>query len=396
VRRTLFQAAEFTALEYLGARRVHAPIARNRRSTGGNAAAAVSQHDSRPTCEHDVNVYIAAGAAGVGLGVTVKDVAKAAGVSVASVSRALNGHKNMAEDTRERILQCAARMRYMPNGAARSLITRRTHTIGAVLPDLHGEFFSELIRGMDSAARAHGLHLLVSSSHGSASEAGDVLRALRGRVDGLLIMSPHADADMLADNLPSGLPTVLMNTRASGGTYRSISIDNYGGASAMTRHLIARGHQRIAFITGPSNNFDADERLRGYRDVLAELLPGEVEMVLPGDFSEESGYRAGKDIRAHGDLPQAIFAANDMMAIGCLFALGEQGIDVPGAVALAGFDDIPIARFVTPPLTTVRVRIADLGRCALEELATQIEQPTVEAPLPSSLSCEIIVRRSSG
>jgi LacI family transcriptional regulator len=332
----------------------------------------------------------------VGLGVTVKDVAKAAGVSVASVSRALNGHKNMAEDTRERILECAARMRYMPNGAARSLITRRTHTIGAVLPDLHGEFFSELIRGMDSAARARGLHLLVSSSHGSASEAGEVLRTLRGRVDGLLIMSPHADADMLADNLPIGLPIMLMNTRVSDGAYRSISIDNYGGASAMMRHLVARGYERIAFIAGPPNNFDADERLRGYRDALAELLPAQRGMVLPGDFSEEAGYRAGKDIRSHGALPQVIFAANDMMAIGCLFALGEQGISVPDDIALTGFDDIPIARFVTPPLTTVRVRIAELGRRALEELVAQFEQADIEASPPSSLGCEIVVRKSCG
>lgn len=325
---------------------------------------------------------------------TVKDVAKAAGVSVASVSRALNGHKNMAEDTRERILGVATRMRYMPNGAARSLITKRTHTIGAVLPDLHGEFFSELIRGMDSAARARGLHLLVSSSHGSASEAGDVLRTLRGRVDGLLIMSPHADADMLADNLPPGLPTVLMNTRVSGGNFPAISIDNYGGATAMMRHLVERGYRRIAFIAGPPNNFDADERLLGYRNALAELLPAQHEWVLPGNFSEESGYRAGMDIRANGALPQAIFAANDMMAIGCLFALGEQGINVPDDIALTGFDDIPIARYISPPLTTVRVRIADLGRRALEELAALIEQPDDDVAAPASLGVEIVVRRS--
>jgi LacI family transcriptional regulator len=331
----------------------------------------------------------------VGFAVTVKDVAKAAGVSVASVSRALNGHKNMSEETRDRILDCATRLRYMPNGAARSLITRRTHTIGAVLPDLHGEFFSELIRGMDSAARARGLHLLVSSSHGSASEAGEVLRALRGRVDGVLIMSPHADADMLADNLPLGLPTVLMNTRVTGGHYRSISIDNYGGASSMMRHLVERGHRRIALISGPSNNFDADERLRGYRDALAELVPGQNEIVLAGDFSEESGYRAGKAILAAGELPQAIFAANDMMAIGCLFALGEQGVNVPDDVALVGFDDIPIARYVAPPLTTVRVRITELGRSALEDLAAQIDQSDAEDS-PSTLSCEIVIRKSSG
>lgn len=327
---------------------------------------------------------------------TIKDVAKVAGVSVASVSRALNGHENVTGTTRQRVLAAATQLRYMPNNAARSLITRRTQTIGAVLPDLHGEFFSELIRGMDAAARAHGLHLLVSSSPGSAAEAGEVLRAMCGRVDGLLIMSPHADADMLADNLPASLPTVLMNTRVPGGHYRSLSIDNYGGACAMVQHLVSCGHRRIAFIAGPANNFDADERLRGYRNVLQHRLPKQVETILAGDFSEESGYRAGLRLRELGDLPDAIFAANDMMALGCLFALNEQGIKVPDDVALAGFDDIPIARFVSPPLTTVRVRIADMGTQALERLADAIERPHGSPRFSLELACSLVVRQSCG
>lgn len=326
---------------------------------------------------------------------TIKDVAKAAGVSVASVSRALNGHDSVTPDTRQRILDVAARLRYMPNSAARSLITQRTQTIGAVLPDLHGEFFSELIRGMDAAARARGLHLLVSSSHGSASEVGEVLRTLRGRVDGVLIMSPHADAVTLADNLPAALPTVLMNTRLAGGDYLSLSIDNYGGAYAMVEHLVACGHRRIAFVAGPPNNFDADERLRGYRDALKKRLPKQAPEILQGDFSEESGYRAGLAVRELTPRPQAIFAANDMMAIGCLFALKELGLDVPGDIALAGFDDIPIARFVSPPLTTMRVRIADLGSQALERLAAAIDGQAMPR-LAHELECSLVVRHSSG
>ncbi|MBO9662808.1 LacI family DNA-binding transcriptional regulator [Dokdonella sp.] len=329
------------------------------------------------------------------MSVTIKDVAKAAGVSVASVSRALNGHDSVTPDTRQRILDVAARLRYMPNSAARSLITQRTQTIGAVLPDLHGEFFSELIRGMDAAARARGLHLLVSSSHGSASEVGEVLRTLRGRVDGVLIMSPHADAVTLADNLPAALPTVLMNTRLAGGDYLSLSIDNYGGAYAMVEHLVACGHRRIAFVAGPPNNFDADERLRGYRDALKKRLPKQAPEILQGDFSEESGYRAGLAVRELTPRPQAIFAANDMMAIGCLFALKELGLDVPGDIALAGFDDIPIARFVSPPLTTMRVRIADLGSQALERLAAAIDGQAMPR-LAHELECSLVVRHSSG
>jgi len=326
---------------------------------------------------------------------TIKDVAKAAGVSVASVSRALNGHDNVTADTRKRILHAADSLRYMPNGAARSLITRRTQTIGAVLPDLHGGFFSELIRGMDAAARARGLHLLVSSSHGSASEVGVVLRTLLGRVDGVLIMSPHADAHTLAANLPSALPSVLMNTRMRGSAYRSLSIDNHGGAYSMMQHLVRGGHRRIAFIGGPQHNFDADERLRGYTDAMAALLPKQAARILPGDFSEESGYRAGVAVADLDARPDAIFAANDMMAVGCLFALGELRIRVPQDIAVVGFDDIPIARYVNPPLTTMRVRIADMGRDALDQLADAIDGVTATRSR-RELDCSLVIRQSCG
>ena len=327
--------------------------------------------------------------------VTIKDVARVAGVSVASVSRALNGHHSVTETTRKRIVDVAGELRYVPHAGARSMITRRTETVGVLLPDLHGEFFSELIRGMDSAARARGFHLLVSSSHGSASEAAQALRTLQGRVDGLLVMSPHADTSMLAENLPDTLPTVLMNTRIAEGSYAALSVDNYGGATAMMQHLVDAGHRRIAFVSGPDSNFDAEERLRGYRDALARLLPGAKEVILPGDFSEASGYRAGLTICELRERPQAIFAANDMMALGCLFALTESSLGVPQDIALVGFDDIPIARYVTPTLTTVRVRIADLGRRAFERLAAVIDKDAGVTLTGELLDCELVVRQSS-
>jgi LacI family transcriptional regulator len=326
---------------------------------------------------------------------TIKDVARAAGVSVASVSRALNGHESVTDATRQRILAAAGQLRYVPHAAARSLITRRTDTIGVLLPDLHGEFFSELIRGIDAGARASGRHMLISSSHGSEAEAAQALRMLQGRVDGLIVMSPHADSGVLAANLPAALPTVLLNTRVAPGTWPAFSIDNYGGAAAMMKHLFASGRRRIAFISGPDNNFDADERLRGYRDAVA-ARKGASEIVLRGDFSESSGYRAGIEICEGRERPEAIFAANDMMALGCLFALTEKGVRVPDDIALAGFDDIPIARFVTPPLTTVRVRIADLGRRAFERLDALIAAGDDGAKTTERLDCDLVVRQSSG
>jgi LacI family transcriptional regulator len=326
------------------------------------------------------------------MSVTIKDVARQAGVSVASVSRALNGHDSVTPETRQRIINTAAQLRYTPHSAARSLITRRHDTIGFVLPELHGEFFSELIRGVDHAARASRLHLLVSSSHGNATEASAALRAMLGRVDGLLLMSPHVDADTLANILPVQLPVVLINVPVDNDIHSSLRIDNHTGAFTMTRHLIERGHRRIAFITGPKENFDAAERERGYRDALAQFAPAMQAQVLDGDFSEEAGQKAGEQIAALKTRPDAVFAANDMMAVGCLFALTGAGLRVPQDVAVAGFDDIPIARFVRPSLTTMRVNIADLGeRAAATLIATLREGRAIHHTV---LKPELVLRDS--
>ncbi|KAF1711785.1 LacI family DNA-binding transcriptional regulator [Pseudoxanthomonas sacheonensis] len=328
--------------------------------------------------------------------VTIKDVAREASVSVATVSRALNGHENVAEGVRKHVTEIANRLRYQPHAAARSLSSRRTQTIGVVLPDLYGEFFSELIRGIDAVARARRQHLLVSSYHGHPEEQGEALRAMRGRVDGLLVLSPYADRPgFLTDNLPTALPAVLINTHLPDATYPVLSIDNFGGASAMVKHLAEAGHKRIAFICGPEDNFDASERLRGYRTALAQHLPDAEPVELPGDFDESSGYEAGKRILAAKQRPDAVFAANDMMALGCLYAFNEAGVKVPADIALAGFDDIPLARFVHPTLTTMRVSIAELGGLALTRLLQSIESEESQPSTLQTLVPELIVRESS-
>jgi LacI family transcriptional regulator len=327
---------------------------------------------------------------------TIKDVAREARVSVASVSRALNGTGGVTPATEQRIREAATRLRYVPHGAARSLITRRTHTIGALLPDLHGEFFSELIRGIDLEARTHGLHLLVSSSHDGVDDAAAALRAMQGRVDGIVILSsPRVDAAFLKANLPEGLPAVLLNSDVKAGA-AVLNIDNFAGTYAMVRHLAGLGHERIAFVSGPKDNFDARQREAGFRAAMAKLVPGAPLRIVAGDFSESSGYLAARALLATKAHPQAVFAANDMMAVGCLQAFKEAGVDVPGDIALAGFDDIPIARYVTPPLSTVRVRIAELGKNAMDLLADLINRPGSSAASVHTLGCDIVVRESCG
>jgi LacI family transcriptional regulator len=322
---------------------------------------------------------------------TIRDVARLAEVSVASASRAMNGHGSVTPETRDKVLAAARLLRFVPHYGARSLSTRRTDTVGLVLPDLYGEFFSELIRGVDLAARNRGLHLLVSNSHGDAEEAVVAMRSMRGRVDGLLVMSPHVDGVALADNIDDDLPIVLMNTDAAGDRFPAFRVDNFGGAHAVTRHLVEIGRRRIAHIAGPAENYEARERRRGYEAALAgDLAP----LVIEGDFTEDSGRRSALELVTGSIKPDAIFAANDMMAVGCLLALRETGLRVPEDVAVAGFDDIPLARLIDPPLTTARIRISELGRSALERLARSIEGGEDEVSLQTAQP-ELVIRRST-
>lgn len=324
---------------------------------------------------------------------TIRDVAREAKVSIASASRAINGLDSVTKTTSERVLNAARILKYVPHSGARSLITRRTDLIGVVLPELHGEFFSEIIRGVDAAARDRGLHLLVSNSHGDPAEAAAAVRSMRGRVDGLLIMSPHLDGDLLADNLTGDLPTVLMNTPVEAG-YFAFQVDNHAGAFAVVRHLVEQGRRRVVHISGPGGNFETLERRRGYLEALEKHAPGVEPRVFEGDFSEESGHRVGVLLAAGAVRPDAVFAANDMMAVGCMHALQEAGVRLPREIAVAGFDDIPLARLVRPSLTTARVRIADLGSRALERLVAAIEDPRATT-YSETVRPELVVRDST-
>lgn len=327
---------------------------------------------------------------------TIRDVAARAGVSVATVSRALNGIGPVRGDTSRRVMAAARALKYVPHAAARSLSIRRSHTLGVLLPEVHGEFFSEVIRGIDVAARQRGYHLLVSSSHNDIEEMSAVLRALRGRVDGLLAMSPDLALGPMGRALAADTPIVLLNSSATGRA--TIRIDNYAGARSMTDHLVALGHRYIAFITGPERNADAAERLRGYRSALGvSATARRPHIEVQGDFTENAGYRAIAQILAMKPRPTAIFAANDAMAIGAVRGLREAGLHLPEDMALAGFDDIPMSRYLTPPLTTVRVDMAELGRRAVDLLVTAIEQRTAIGRKQSEvIPTTLVVRESCG
>jgi LacI family transcriptional regulator len=331
------------------------------------------------------------------MAVTIRDVARASGCSVATVSRVLNGSGPVKDETRRRVREVATSLHFSPNVAARSLSTSRTHTLGVLLPDLHGEFFSEVIRGVDQAAQAQGYHVLVSSSHNAPAEISAALATMRGRVDGVAIMSPVIDARTLAAELPPSLPLVLLNCAGGQEDVDALDIDNHGGAYAMTRHLLSLGRRRIAFIRGPSGNADADARLRGYRDALREAgVAPHGDWVFDGDFGEGAGIAAVRQLLATDPRPDALFASNDVMAIAAMSALRESGVRVPEEIAVTGFDDIPIARYMYPALTTVRVDIAGLGARAVRTLIHAVGHKNEHARVRETLSTELVVRASCG
>lgn len=298
--------------------------------------------------------------------VTIRDVAKAAGVSVATASRALNGLSNVTSSTREKIEAAATKLRYVPHSGARSLTRRRTDTIGVILPDLFGEFFSEIIRGIDQVVHEAGKSLLLGNMHGSTQETLQAIRSMRGRVDGLLVMPPHSSAEHVNGAAQLSMPIVLLNAPAEGGKLPFVAVDNYAGARLVTEHLINRGARRIVHLAGPATNRDATERERGFRDVLREQWGELSPVVVPGTFLEKAGRDAARMV-LEGSLPcDAVFAANDVMAIELMAGLREGGMTIGKDVLVAGFDDIPLARYVYPQLTTVHSDITRLGAAGAE------------------------------
>ena len=328
--------------------------------------------------------------------VTIKDVAREAKVSVATVSRVINGSGPVKEETMRLIREVAGRMRYVPHSGARSLITSKTETLGVLLPDLYGEFFSEVIRGMDDTAQKNGFHLLISRAYADRHGIETAIKAMRGRVDGVVVMSPDLDSDSLL-NLPSTIPVVLLCSVSRGNEIDSLTIQNCRGAREMVTHLVSLGHKRIAIIKGSARNYDAAERLRGYRMALREAgISPESILERPGDFTEAGGYNATMALLAMRPRPTAIFATNDSMAIGALSALRESGVQVPDEMAVAGFDDIPLARYMDPPLSSVHVPICELGARAVELLLHGITHKNDHPRRRERVSTRLVIRRSTG
>jgi LacI family transcriptional regulator, galactose operon repressor len=328
---------------------------------------------------------------------SIREVAQLSGVSVATVSRVLNGTAPVREETRQRVLAGVRELDYVPNAAARTLVRRRSQVIGVVIntgdahPDLKHPFFGEVLVGLRLALGASHYDLLLFTAR-----EGFLRRAVHHQLDGLVLMGVDRRDPDLRGALERGLPAMNVDLDVSGRRAGYVMSDNVGGARLATRHLIELGHVRIATITGLSNTKPAIDRLRGYREELAaHRLPHRTTYVRNGDYYSASGHEQMHRLLALQRPPTAIFAASDEMAIGAVSAIHEAGLSVPGDVAVIGFDDIDSASLLRPPLTTIRQNKTALGRVAGDSLIRLIEDEHAKPP-KIALPVQLVERQSAG
>jgi LacI family transcriptional regulator len=332
--------------------------------------------------------------------VTAQEVADLAGVSRTTVSFVLNDVPGVriSEETRQKVLRAVKELGYFPHAAARSLATRKSYLIGFVLcqsPDrvFSDAFLPEVLKGVSEVARSSGFRVLVESVEDITRPNAYIELVWEQRIDGLILSGPRSDDEQLPKLRKEGFPVVLLG-QLPGSGFPSVDVDNVSGAKKAVEHLIRLGHQRIGIITNaPPQYTGCAHRLEGYKKALLEHgLPYDEELVRYGDFTEESGYKAMKEMLPLS--PTAVFVASDLVAFGALAAIRELGLSIPKDVAVVGFDDVRLARYINPPLTTVRLPAYELGASAADMLVKIIKGEECEERL--LLPTELVIRESCG
>ncbi len=327
---------------------------------------------------------------------TLAHVARIAGVSQMTASRALNDRPGVSQETREEILRVAANIGYVVNRSAQKLSGGRNGIIGIVTPTLDNEFVGELIIGVGRAARVAGYETFVYTVFDEDRHSHQsVLGLMKQFTDGVVAILPRDSIyfDALA---AANVPVVVIDQRGALAGFPSISVDNYGGALRAVEHLAELGHTRVAFISGDESIEGVRDRRRGYLDAIARFrLADDPGLIAQGDLSQMKAFDAASQLLALPQRPTAIFAANDLSAFGVIAAAREAGLKVPHDVSVIGFDDIPMAAQVHPPLTTIRQPFAPMGRAAVNTLMAQIGSTESVAPR-IVLPAELVIRQSTG
>jgi DNA-binding LacI/PurR family transcriptional regulator len=332
---------------------------------------------------------------------TLEAVAAAAGVSRATVSRVVNGGAGVSAETRRVVEQAVARMAYVPNRAARSLVTRRTDSIGLVIPEpttklFADPFFPRVLKGITEVLVAAEQQLVLLTPESRQDEARLVRYLAAGHVDGVMLVSLHGMDPLPGELARRGVPVVVGGRPTRGTEVDYVDVDNVHGARTAVRHLVGIGRRRIVTVTGPLDMAPAADRLEGYRRGLAEAgLQADPALELPGDFEQGVARDSIERFLAQGGELDAVFAASDLMALGVMSALGRAGRRVPDDVAVVGYDDSPLALTTEPPLSSVRQPIEEMGREMARAVLAGVDGPK-RIPRSVVLSTELVVRASSG
>ncbi|WP_422071780.1 LacI family DNA-binding transcriptional regulator [Tranquillimonas rosea] len=330
--------------------------------------------------------------------ISIRDVAQAAGVSTATVSRALNAPGRVSEETRRAVLEAVKATGYSVNPAGRNLRQRRTGSVVALVPNIANPFFSAILAGISSVLRPAGLNLLIADTLAGENREGPVRDYLdRTRSDGVILFDGNVSPTALEPRAGVETPPLVMACEwLEGCPLPHVGIDNAAGARVVTEHLLSLGHRDVAHVMGPPENVLTQTRAEGYRTALAEAgLPCRDDWILPGDFSLASGARAAEMWLALPDRPRAVFCSNDEMACGFISALAAKGVSVPRDVSVAGFDDIELAQHVHPPLTTLHQPRRALGIDAAKLLLDLIAAPELYGATHRIEPVELVRRGST-
>lgn len=329
--------------------------------------------------------------------VTIRDIALLGGVSIATVSRVMNGRPDVAPETRDAVLRVIQSHNFTGNRSARALSSRRTGLVAFTIPIIHAEYFAFILSGASEALYEHDMRfVLCPTQHQHDREVRLLDRLLHGTTDGAVFLLPEESSDELSHLHSTGYPVVVVDPREPlDPGIPAVAAGHASGARAATDHLLALGHTRIAAVTGPSTWLASQERLAGYAVALASRgILTEERYIREGDFMQESGYSAVTDLLDQSDPPTAIFCFNDNMAVGAMKAARARDLDIPADLSIVGFDDSMAAAVVYPTLTTVRQPLEEMGRVAVSLLSRLLDGQRVEA-LRIDLATRLIVRDST-
>jgi LacI family transcriptional regulator len=311
---------------------------------------------------------------------TMQEVAARAGVSVSTVSHVINDTRHVETATRERVLQAVAELNYQPNRLARGLRNRQTATLGVLLPNSANPFFAQVLLGIEKTCFDLGYNIILGNAHDDPQRELFYLNTMLSKqVDGVLLISTDSHQEALDLLTRQDVPVVIADRSLGDRAVDAVFTNNKQGAQMATEYLLALGHRRIGCISGLSLLTPSGERVHGYRAALdAAGVPFDESLVIAGDFLHEGGYQACRHLLELSNPPTAIFACNDMMAIGALCAIHEAGLQVPADISVIGFDDIPLAAYTIPRLTTIAQPAEQLGHVAAQRLIRRLR----EGPLP--------------